>query len=214
MKNILKTLIILFLITSCNMKSQQNRASKAKNTPEVSALIEKFNKQEHRLEINDCEVVYNGKSFFLGNTLDEVEAILGSKHNSNYGYAYAWHKIGLQVLKKKESSEIDGVNIYIYIYEGFDDIKPNINIVLVNGVPLTKEMNFGKFIENSTYEFDDFSIHRSFNLNIEECDSQKTVIEFDSNPIFNYSGGGHLQIRGDFNPKETSPVKKISIYKS
>lgn len=218
---------IVCLFNSCNTKSQTVSAtSRAKNTPEVKALLEKFNTQKHRLEINDCEIIYNGKSFFLGSTLEEVEDVLGKKYNYNKKYAFAWSDNKLLLRTDNNNKYID--LIYIYISEGYKKAKstgplqetyeeiipPNENIILFNGIPITKEMKFGDFIANSTYSFEDFGKHRSFELEFENCSSNSILYNFDSEPLYNYSGAGHLQVRGSFNPNKTLPIKRISIYQS
>jgi len=118
MKQIITIIISSILLISCNGKAQTNKnaTNKFKDTPKAKALLEKFKKQEHRLEINDCEIVYNGKSFFLGNTLEEVEVILDKKYDYNRKYVFAWKDINIKLSKEKETTMIDGIYIYIYIY--------------------------------------------------------------------------------------------------
>lgn len=214
MKHIITIIISGFLLIACNGKAQtqQNNTSMAKDNSDTKALLEKFDKQEHRLEINDCEIIYNDKSFFLGNTLEEIESILGRKYNSNYYYAYSWNDINIELLKEKNNQRID--NISIYISEGYKDVmKPNSNIILVNGVPLTKEMLFGDFLNNSNYSFDDFYIdNHSFYLKPENCDLKNIKINFDSQPFYHYSGSGHMRTRGDFDDSQTNLINTISIF--
>ena len=93
------------------MKSQKSTFSKAKNTTEVNALIEKFNQQEHRLEINDCELVYNGKKFSLENTIEELESIIG-KPDVKDQYGAMWANAHVDARIRGKENKI--YNIYIY----------------------------------------------------------------------------------------------------
>lgn len=202
----------LVVLYSCESKSQTTvMGSKAKDTQKVQALLEKFNQQEHRLEVNDCEIVYNGKSFFLGNTMEEVEAILGSYDYKN-GFAHSWKNINLKAITKIESTEIE--NIYIYISEGYKEIiKPNDNVVLINGIPLIKDMEFKDLVESSQYTYDDFYItFDAYELRPERCDVENLYIYFDSKPMYDYIGSGHMRLRGDFNPDKSNLIKDISIF--
>ncbi len=206
-------ILTALLLSACNGNTQVIK-SKAKDTPEVRAMLEAFNKQEHRIEINECELRYNGNTFFLGSTLEDLKKIFGEP-DYNVGYAYGWKKIKIEVLKEKETDSID--NIYVYIYEGYKDIiKPNNDYLLVNSMPLNREMVFADFINNSTYEFDDFLITKhSYDMIKNSCNNKdKIKYSFDSSVPYDYSGGGHLQVRGDFRPDLTHPVERISIYKT
>ena len=110
---LLFSLINLYLC--CGTSSQSNAQNKAKNTSEVRSLLAAFEKQEHRLEINDCEILYNGKPFFLGDTLEEVEGIIGEKYDEKYYLAHIWKEIDLKITTKKDSDKIRSIYIYIYI---------------------------------------------------------------------------------------------------
>ena len=216
MKQIIIIIISSFLLIACNGKAQtnQNATNKFKDIPKAKALLKKFKKQEHRLEINDCEIVYNGKSFFLGSTLEEIETLFSEKYDFNYGFAFAWKNINIKVRTEKKSNIID--IIYIYISEGYKNvIQPNLNIILVNGAPLTKDMLFNDFLDTSNYSFDDFYIdNHSFYLNPENCKLKNVKINFDSQPFYHYSGTGHMRIRGDFDDSKTNPINTISIFQT
>lgn len=43
------------LLTSCTSQTN-NKKTKAKNTPKVTKMLEAYNKQEHRLAFNGCEI--------------------------------------------------------------------------------------------------------------------------------------------------------------
>jgi len=212
MKQIITIIISSILLIACNGKAQtnQNATNKFKDTPKAKALLEKFKKQEHRLEINDCEIVYNGKSFFLENTLEEVEAILG-KPDFEHKNGSMWSKSSIDARIKNGKV----FNIYIYIHEGGykDIIKPNSNIILINGVPLTKDMLLGDFLNLSNYSFDDLYIdNHSFYLKPENCNLSDLHIYFDSQPFYHYTGNGHMRIRGNFDDSRTNPINTISVF--
>ncbi len=207
-------ILITLLLSACNGNTQVMK-SKAKDTPEVRAMLEAFNKQEHRIEINKCELRYNGNTFFLGSTLEDLKKIFGEPDYNGH-YAYAWKSIGVVVTKNKNNDNLR--SIYLYIYEGYDNvIKPNDKYILIEGIPLNRNLVFADFINNSTYEFDDFLITKdSYDMIKNSCNNNKDKIKysFDSSVPYDYSGGGHLQVRGGFRPDLTHPVERISIYKT
>ena len=59
--------------------------SKAKNTSEVTKMLEAYNKQEHRLAFNSCEMTYNDKPFKIGMTIKELKKIFGDYETTDLG---------------------------------------------------------------------------------------------------------------------------------
>jgi len=211
----LRTSFYLFLLatlTSCGSNAQTNMASRYKATPTSETLLQRFNGQGNRLEVNDCELLYNGKSFFIGSTLEEISTIVGSEPDYTSEYLFGWSNANVMARKEENTSRVDA--IYIYLAEQYDDtFAPFDQVLLLNGAPLERTMTFGELIKNSNYAFEDFlPDSRSFELRPDRCAGEPFIIEIGSQPIYENQGAGHLQVRGDFNPEKTGPIRSIRIY--
>ena len=66
-------------------------------SPDLEALLDEWRGQAHRFEIRECEVMYNGKAFFLGSTVEEIEAIIGVPADRQEGYYWGWNELGFGV---------------------------------------------------------------------------------------------------------------------
>lgn len=205
---------ILLLLIACSGKSQ-NLKDMVINTEKVKTMQDAFKKQDHRIEINNCEIIYNNdKSFFLDTTLEELKTLFGEP-DYNELRGYAWSDEGIIITKNKDNNKVK--TIYIYVSQSFKEVlQPNDRFFLFNGIPFNRKMNFADLIDNSLYEFDDFAIGKhSYDLVEDACGNDPFKIRFSfSSPVpYDYSGGGHLQIRGTFRPDLTGPIDLIVISK-
>lgn len=215
-------LLLPFFLISCwgqekNAEKQETgyKTIKAKDSPEVRERLEAFNAQEHRLEFTGCELRYNGKAFFFGDSLEEVEAVLGD-YDGKYGLSYVWKNIRLQI---SLANNIKGVESFSIYFSGQDKYAFPINsdYVLFDGIPMDKDMVFKDLIDSSNYEFKDFEITNiSYLLSRPFCKSPFSNLEisFYSSPPFDSKGGGHILLKGKFLPDNTKSVDVISVYEN
>ncbi|WP_430906436.1 hypothetical protein [Maribacter sp. 2-571] len=183
---------------------------KAKDTPEVRERLAAFNAQEHRLEFSGCEMRYNGKSFFLGDTLEEVEAVLG-KHDYNRGIGFSWSHLNLEVFLDDDTKIVS--TIYLYLHRVLENVMtPNDKYKLISGVPLNQKMVFKDFLESSNYTFNDIRFSKyNYNFEVKKCNKggEKLKLYFRSSVPYKVKDAGHIQLRGEFDPQSTNPVDLI-----
>lgn len=218
MKHIL-IIIISTLIIACKGNSQ-NIADKSKNIPEVTTMKKQFLSQEHRLQFNGCQMLYNDKPFYLGMKVSDLEEIIGKSSYSLYDLII-YENLGIALGVKKEDQTVQ----YIYIYmntevdeEYRESLKHELNqkkdIFLVEGMPVQKEERVMDFFNNSTFNFGDFRItNRTYEIDY-ECDNQNIRYHFAADGIWLRKGGGHLTFKDRPNDKNTFPFKYIYISKA
>lgn len=226
MKHIL-IIIISTLIIACKGNSQ-NIADKSKNIPEVTTMKKQFLSQEHRLQFNGCQMLYNDKPFYLGMTAKELISVLNDNYTYSRGFLI-WKTKGItaSINKNKLGEEFDENKLitYIYIYmntevdeEYRESLKHELNqkkdIFLVEGMPVQKEERVMDFFNNSTFNFGDFRItNRTYEIDY-ECDNQNIRYHFAADGIWLRKGGGHLTFKDRPNDKNTFPFKYIYISKA
>ena len=108
------SVISYVMLTSC-IGQTKNTSSKAKDTPEVAKMLEAYNKQEHRLAFNGCEMTYNKKPFGLGMTVKNLINILCSNYIFDDGF-YIWKEIGITTSINSEKHNSNSIILYIYVY--------------------------------------------------------------------------------------------------
>lgn len=167
-------LALVFLLCSCDAPEQASEKveSKAKATPEVQKMVEAFRAQPHRIELNGCEMLYNGKPFRLGMNVKESVEIFGAYDFFNRGY-YVWKAPGIVAVRDIDVAEDVATEVkYFYIHMDDDRIKAHANDIemmrhvavtksdyfLIQGIPLAKNTPFSEFISRSAYSLDDFYI--------------------------------------------------------
>ena len=103
LNNIILFVIIIGSIISCKQ---------TKNSPAYKAFLT----QEHRFVLNECELTYNEKPFYIGMPLEEARALFGEESNTYRGgmsvyknkTTFFWKKKGLRL------SVFDNIVKYIY----------------------------------------------------------------------------------------------------
>ncbi len=229
-------LVLAFFLHACdastNTKTGDILDSKAKATPEVQAMVEAFRAQAHRIELNGCEMLYNGKPFRLGMTVRELVDILGAYDFFNRGY-YVWKVLGIVAVRDVDiaedvNTEITGFVIYMdddrikaYVEDG--DIERMKHVVatkedyfLVQGVPLAKGTPFNDFVARSTYTLNDFYVDNySYELPF-RCKGKKEELIYyiDAKGGWIYKGSGHLMMKSHPDPENTSKILSIEIFYS
>lgn len=225
MKRIVMMILTLW-ICACNAPEQDisEPASMAKNTSEVKKMIDVFDKQEHRIELNDCELLYNDKAFELGMSVRQLIGVFGPYDYFNRGY-YVWEKAGVTFVEKiaeKENLEDKLGILKIFLHTDVDFSKfPNLkhessineNIFLINGIPLDNKTTVQDLIDRSQYDYQDFQISsRSYEMTT-EC--IRTGIKLDyyfaASGGWNYGGGGHLQYKTNINRNNDNVITRVSL---
>lgn len=207
----------LFLIINLSMLGCQPTTKKMRtmnDTPEYK----KFTMQEHRFELNGCNLKYNGKPFRLGMSLQQFKEVFGnetSSYQSEYQdrntVKYFWKHLGLKTTVF--NSHI--THIYIYIqntYLEYPDIDMIGNAtVMLNGTLLNQTDKMHEYIKRANTTFDEIGIKSSGYTFKYSCD--KELLYFLDSPVsYHRKGGGHLYISGDWKLEETNKVKSIHIY--
>ena len=179
-------------------------------TPEMRTKLSFFYKQEHRIEFNGCELIYNDITFKIGDDSSEIKGELGSpstevRSNNNRVYYWISDAIGI-----RENLESNTINLFLIDFKS-DYFKGNEFYVLVEGIPLDKEMTMRQFVDSSHYEFDQFEFgNYSYEKTFQNCE-RPLVYSFYSNVRFNYIGEGHARLKGEPDLSDTSTIESLEV---
>ena len=196
---------------ACNGKVQTS-----KDSLRVSKKIELYKRQKHRLEVRECEVLYNDNSFFLGDNLKKVMNILG-KPDHKEGIAYIWKNINIEILTDPKNFTIK--SIYVYVAEGVNNhnthkkiIIPDNRYFLLYGNPINRKTVFADAIKPTKYILEEFEKGRlSYIITFNDCKGI-TKHHFSSIVPYNYNGESHIRIKGSFLGQNTNPINIINIH--
>ena len=157
--------VLLCLITACGYAQQ-------KEVPEwVKAGREAFERQEHRLEFNGCEFLYNGKKLYLNQPVSKIEKVLGKydRKINDLSNVYIWEDMGIRLIGKPMTRYEDTVlNETLSTLEVFNKFalarhaedesiarfyprKKNNNYILVEGIPIKKGTLLQDVLGQSAY---------------------------------------------------------------
>ncbi|WP_133534876.1 DUF7738 domain-containing protein [Tenacibaculum caenipelagi] len=179
---------------------------------------QKFMTQEHRFELNGCNLKYNDKPFELGMSMQQFKEIFGNETSSYQSefqdentIKYFWKDLGLKITVF--NSHI--THIYIYIQNTYLEY-PNVHMmgnrtIVFNDILLNQTDKMHEYIKRADTTFDEIGIKSSGYTFRYPCN--KELIYFLDSPVSYYrKGGGHLYISGDWKLEETNEVKSIHIY--
>ena len=217
-------LLSLMILLSCTAQTKKMK-SKAKNTAEVTKMLEAYKNQKHRLAFNGCEMTYNEKPFKLGMTVKELVEVFGEKYYFHRGF-FIWKKIGVVVSINYESldNELDlnkkSTYIYIYMNTEVDEkykesLKHELNhkedYFLLEGMPVDKNMKVMDFIANSEFKLSDFGVS-NYGYELEyNCNDKKVGYYLDADGLWLRKGAGHLTYKDKPNPKNENPFEMLYI---
>jgi len=236
-----------FLISACDDKlhnieraAAAKSSSKVKDTPEVRNMLAAFAKQAHRIELNGCEMLYNGKPFELGMTLERIQKVFG-KQDFISNKLYTWKDIGVAFFvdneNEKNSKIAKSMSVFFSTkmredydrYKNYDGYlienkerhqrRPYLlytkqDFILIEGVPINKERAFGDFISASSFRLDDFYIDNRYYKIVYSCgDAYRQQYSLYTPGVWEYKGYGHLQMKSHPNQDNRNAVVKISIKK-
>ncbi|WP_298955800.1 hypothetical protein [uncultured Nonlabens sp.] len=97
-------------------------------------------------------------------------------------------------------------------YNGYQNTR--YKIVKFRKVPYHLEMNLNEFMELSNMEHGINLRHDTsafYFINEKKCDKTQAAVGIGSTPNYENIGGGHMTIRGEFDPKTTGPIKSLGI---
>jgi len=148
-----KILVFVFtlLISACDV-AEKPSVSKLKDTPETQKMLADFHQQEHRLEFSGCRFKYNDEQFGLDDNFETIKGILGAYEKTVKGYEneeiYYWMGGLIKIFFVKGLGEISALGIKLEKAK----ITNTPYYLLVDGVPLTRDMTMGKFILETAVE--------------------------------------------------------------
>ncbi|MBU2998077.1 hypothetical protein KO500_16670 [Cellulophaga baltica] len=188
--------------------------------PRYKELMTQFEKQEHRFEIDACEFKYNGKSFFIGDSYEKILSIFGghedelflSKKHSKSSFNY--DDIKLRFRQSEPEKKLIVLDLALdRRFTG--DVAPPFEIILLRKIPYKLGNSLNEFMDLSDLNHDKLKhTHHSFYFEQEKCTPNKngrisTTVH--SNPIYKNIGGGHMTIRGAFDPESTGPIRNLTV---
>ncbi len=220
-------LMLIFFQCSCDMPEQagEKAESKAKATPEVQEMMQAFHAQAHRIELNGCVMLYNGRPFHLGMTVGELKAVFGSYDLFDQG-VYSWKASGVMFGAEQDYAESDSAvikNFAVYMNEddGSETEGSEENwkifkddLVLIQGVPLAKNTPFSQFIGRSMFSLDEFNVSDySYELHY-QCGKakEKLVYYVGAKGGWVYKGTGHLQMKSHLDADNTNKISSVNIF--
>jgi hypothetical protein len=204
------------ILPACSGESPKKTDTQVmiKDTPENQIMLDAFSKQANRFEFNGCEFKYKGANFKLGSDLNKLKRIfsdsllkktVGTPTSPTTTLYYTEDKVFLSY-EKEYSGVLDSFVII------FKNIRARDQYILINGAPLDKTMTIKEFVDNSKYEFSDFSMtNHAYYISFDHCD--RTIeYELTLDVPLTYSGGGHLMFKdGGVNLENTKPVESLYI---
>lgn len=128
---------------------------------------------------------------------------------------FDYDKLKLSISFHQENQGINGITLRMSDYKGHEDTL--FKIIVFRGVPYQLDMNLNEFMELSDLNHDKLrhSSH-SFYFRQKECapsDEERIYTHIDSTPAYDSHGGGHLNLRGKFDPNVTGVIKGLNISK-
>lgn len=170
--------------------------------------------QAHRFEIKTCEVVYNGKPFFLGATLAELKEIFGAAPDRQKGFVYGWSELGVSVVKEDNSTKVE--KIIFHLNDGVSEIMDrNDQVVLLYTLPIRSDQLIGNYLQPLSKLFGKiYVLENNHEIRIGNCNGHGTVCNIDSPTNYDIEPAGHFKKPKEYNPTVTYPVDVISIYRS
>ncbi|KGK30604.1 hypothetical protein [Cellulophaga sp. E6(2014)] len=189
--------------------------------PRYKELMTQFEKQEHRFEIDACEFKYNGKSFFIGDSYEKILSIFGEHKDELFlsekysYYRFKYDDIKLTFLLSEPGKKLTTLNLVLdRRFTG--DVAPPFEIILLRKIPYKLGNSLNEFMELSDLNHDKLKhTQHSFSfIELEKCSINENETIFtvlDSNPVYKNIGGGHMTIRGAFDPESTGPIKGLKV---
>ncbi len=225
-RHLLKKLSICTLVlslVSCGFLGNDSKAQEGYvvqpnyDHPKFKELDAAFAKQEHRFEIDRCEFTYNDQAFFIGDSYDKIIEIFGEPDKEpvytfdKKSYSIKYKKLKLFFRFLPLENTLKSFTLRMSDYEGHKDTP--YKIIKFRKVPYHLDMTLNEFIELSDLEHGENLRHSTtafYIMNESKCDLEITSSIL-SIPGFESIGGGHMTMRGDFDPTTTKPIESLSV---
>ena len=203
-------LLIILIMASCKGQPKKNPDMDLKTQ---NAYI-KFQDQEHRLELNECEMDYNGTRLELKQPIANWKKVLGTNFemieeedkvtNETYQF-YFWNEIGISAFVKK------GLVLRLAIYLSLDSLSylfPNVkklpnHIFFINETAIQKGIKMQNFVDHNQLDYGNFNnvADSGYDIIYSNClnyPSQDLSYFFVSKIDYEYKDyGGHINLKGD-----------------
>ncbi|MBL4746796.1 MAG: hypothetical protein JKY08_10565, partial [Flavobacteriaceae bacterium] len=187
-----------------------------KNSPAYKAFLT----QEHRFVLNECELTYNEKPFYIGMPLKDLQKTFGTdnineENINNYKidpYYLFYPKKGVMALIENHKLRD------IYVYMKNDDFQELIILtgnqsIIVNEAILSQTDKMHEYIKRAGFSFNDFLLSGNGYEQQYRCGEDTLIYVIGSKLYRERFGSGHLYTSGDWLLKETNTVNYIHIYK-
>jgi len=216
-------------------KKEDTQNDTQKNTPEYLS----YKNQKHRFSFNQCELLYNEKSFELGLPIEQYIDILGSYNSSSKGYyseILIWKDLGMYLSVRHKNDDSEPISqgeqvVYGIIFPLEEKNKSNNetnekepeweypvkkDFILINQMPLKQNTIMKDFVEKEGLKFSDFYSFDRYGYEWQYNDCQKyknqhLTYSFATKVEFKSKDyGGHLSMRGK--PIHgTNQIKRFSV---
>ena len=219
---LLFSIISFVLLTSC-MGQTKNTDSKAKDTPEVAKMLEAYNKQEHRLAFNGCEMTYNEKPIEIGMNLGELVGVLGLSYTYKFKMFYVWENIGLSI-SCEENKIVNGIYVYLnnprWFENGIEENKKDFpyminykkDFFLINSTPIKYDTKIVDFFKFSNLSLDKLTIsNQAYEIDY-NCSETNLKYHLEADGLWLRKGAGHLTFKDKPNPINENSIQMIGIY--
>ncbi|WP_298956513.1 hypothetical protein [uncultured Nonlabens sp.] len=188
--------------------------------PKFKELDAAFKKQKHRFEIDRCEFKYNDQSIFIGDSYDKIIEIFGKPDekpvftSDKISYSIEYSSIKLFIRFFSNTNKLKSFTLRLSDYEEPKNIP--YEIIKFRKVPYKEDMTLNDFTELCDLNHNKTLGHdlNTFNIiNEKVCESVIESIDtaIGSQPSYKTIGGGHMTLRGDFDPTSTGPIEYLSI---
>ena len=148
----------------------------------------------HRLEFNDCSMMYNGKPFKLDQPIDEFVKVFGpyDRMIERGRSIYIWDKLGISAILEKKKETV--MLLYVSLsksWVGINQDKESLEghskdffkvKLLLEGIPLEfKKTKINDFIMKSKGKWEEAHIPLAYYSDVKNCDPQIVYSLFVSN---------------------------------
>lgn len=224
-------MLLLIVVAACKPTegSSENEKPWVKTSAEVEVRVKRYDQQEFHFGLSGCYLMFDGKPFELGGTVNSLKSLIGPYDYFNLGF-YVWEKYGVMLyndnkiapINRRENMNEPLTALKVYLNTQVDerdkeDLKHLLSTqkewFMIQGVPFKADMSFNKFIESSRFSYDDFSVDDHGYKYTQPCTTPDVswLYSFSVQGGWLYSGGGHLQYKTEINRNNSNLVESISV---
>ena len=105
-----RSVLILLLIVVAGCKptagSSENEKPWGKTSAEVEVRVKQYDQQEFRFGLSGCYLMFDGKPFELGGTVNSLKSLIGPYDYFNLGF-YVWENYGVMLYNDNKIEPIN-----------------------------------------------------------------------------------------------------------